>query len=267
MFFNLDIHKVLHPSQTRWLSLAAVVDRILEQWNALRLFFDHEYLNETLMAVEEIHRQLNNPFMKAYYLFLQWALPKFTNLNKYFQSESVIVTSMHSRMIMSYKDLLSSYMKREYVARTPLQDVDPIATEEYVPLENLYLGVGVMKQMQEAEVLRYPELMTDFEKRCRDFLSTGCTQIKKRYDFADTVLSMITVLRPESALSAEDRDVTPSVIPLTVKLPGVSSSDATQLQSLDDEWRQMPFIQFPEEIMKCAEVDVFWAKVSLFGTM
>ncbi|GLV37563.1 hypothetical protein CBL_20375 [Carabus blaptoides fortunei] len=31
MFVEVDIHKMLHPSQTRWLSLAAVVKRILEQ--------------------------------------------------------------------------------------------------------------------------------------------------------------------------------------------------------------------------------------------
>lgn len=30
-FLNIDPHKILHHSQTRWLSLTAVVDRILEQ--------------------------------------------------------------------------------------------------------------------------------------------------------------------------------------------------------------------------------------------
>lgn len=38
-FLDLDVHKMLHPSQTRWLSLHPVVARILEQWDALRLFF------------------------------------------------------------------------------------------------------------------------------------------------------------------------------------------------------------------------------------
>lgn len=262
MFANLEVHKILHPSQTRWLSLAAVVDRILEQWNALRLFFDHEWLNERLMAVEEIHRQLNNPFMKGFYLFLQWALPKFTNLNKYFQSENVIVTSMHSHMVVAYKDLLNSYMKRAYVAKTPLHEIDPAATEEYEKLENIYLGVGVMKQLQEAEVLRYPELISDLKKRCCDFLSTGCVQIRKRYDFGDNLLAMIAVLNPEKALSVAERDTTPSLLPSTTKLPRVCQNDPSHLQNLDDEWRQIPFITFPEEVTRCTDVDVFWAKLS-----
>lgn len=38
-FANAEPHKLLKPSQTRWLSLNAVVNRIIEQWNSLILFF------------------------------------------------------------------------------------------------------------------------------------------------------------------------------------------------------------------------------------
>lgn len=31
-FLSLNPHRILHPSQTRWLSLSAVIERILEQW-------------------------------------------------------------------------------------------------------------------------------------------------------------------------------------------------------------------------------------------
>ncbi|XP_076049748.1 uncharacterized protein LOC143030484 [Oratosquilla oratoria] len=53
-FFHLKPHKMLHPSQTRWLSLVAVVQRILEQWEALRLFFSDMWLSEKLVAAELI---------------------------------------------------------------------------------------------------------------------------------------------------------------------------------------------------------------------
>jgi hypothetical protein len=32
-------HRMLHPSQTRWLSMEAVVKRILEQYEALKFYF------------------------------------------------------------------------------------------------------------------------------------------------------------------------------------------------------------------------------------
>lgn len=38
-FADVKPHKILHPSQTRWLSLHSVVKRLLEQLPALKLFF------------------------------------------------------------------------------------------------------------------------------------------------------------------------------------------------------------------------------------
>uniref|UniRef100_A0A6P7FRN4 E3 SUMO-protein ligase KIAA1586-like n=1 Tax=Diabrotica virgifera virgifera TaxID=50390 RepID=A0A6P7FRN4_DIAVI len=56
MFTNVDIHKILHPSQTRWLSLNEVVNRIIEQWEALRLYFTSTYLTDRLVATEIIYQ-------------------------------------------------------------------------------------------------------------------------------------------------------------------------------------------------------------------
>lgn len=84
---------MLHPSQTRWLSLATVVSRMLEQWEALTLYFTDMALLEKLVAAQQILECLTDPVVKLFYLFLQWVLPRFTSLNKYFQSEKVVVTA------------------------------------------------------------------------------------------------------------------------------------------------------------------------------
>ncbi|KAE8739576.1 hypothetical protein FOCC_FOCC014919 [Frankliniella occidentalis] len=65
-FLHLDVLRMLHPSQTRWLSLTAVVDRILKQWDALRLYFDTKWLEERLETAERIHTMLNDKFTKIY---------------------------------------------------------------------------------------------------------------------------------------------------------------------------------------------------------
>lgn len=39
---------MLHPSQTRWLSLGIVVKRILEQYQALLLYFTGTFLEENV---------------------------------------------------------------------------------------------------------------------------------------------------------------------------------------------------------------------------
>jgi hypothetical protein len=38
-FFQTDIHKILNPAITRWLSLKACVDGILEQFEPLKAYF------------------------------------------------------------------------------------------------------------------------------------------------------------------------------------------------------------------------------------
>jgi hypothetical protein len=70
-FVEVDEHKLLHPSATRWLSLEAVVNRILEQWPALTLYFNEKWLDQKLIATEQIYKCLNDPFMKLYFLFLK----------------------------------------------------------------------------------------------------------------------------------------------------------------------------------------------------
>lgn len=71
-FLNLEPHKILHPS------LSAVVDRILEQWDSLKLYFTDTYRSQRLLVTEQIYNGLNDMFMKLGYYFLSWALPLFT---------------------------------------------------------------------------------------------------------------------------------------------------------------------------------------------
>lgn len=47
-FTQTKIQKILHPAQTRWLSLEDVVCRILEQFNALKLYFLDVVANDRL---------------------------------------------------------------------------------------------------------------------------------------------------------------------------------------------------------------------------
>ncbi|XP_025205739.1 uncharacterized protein LOC112602039 [Melanaphis sacchari] len=101
VFLNLKEHKILHPSATRWLSMSSVVNRIIEQWDALKLYFNDQWLSEKLLSSKTIYDQLNDPFTKAFYLFLEWVLPKFVLLNKYFQSDKIVLDVLHEKMILT----------------------------------------------------------------------------------------------------------------------------------------------------------------------
>lgn len=134
-FLNLDVHKILHPSQTRWLSLFSVVERLLEQWNqwdALRLLFSEKWLSEKFLSAEAIFNQLNDPFSKGYFYFLEWIFPKFTMLYQYFQTDKIVLNTLHEKMEISYKDLLMVYMNRNYVLQTQVSELDPTCKDQFL---------------------------------------------------------------------------------------------------------------------------------------
>lgn len=260
-FFDLNVHKMLHPSQTRWLSLVAVVDRIIEQWEPLKLFFNDQWLAERLHAAENIHQGLNNPFIQTYFYILQWMLPKFCTLNKLFQSEKTMITILHEKMSITYIEILTLYMNRDYVCKTPLQEICPDNADNFLPLQNIYLGVNVMKQLSKPNMLNQTKLIKEFYFNCRQFLIVSCSQIKKRYNFDDKLMPMYQLLSPSKALCHVERNTTPSLLPFCVMIPRCASE--CDYQNIDDEWRILPTIanKFTGDIIKTIEPDIFWNKV------
>lgn len=81
-FVRVKPHKMLHPSQTRWLSLHMVVARLLEQYEALKLYFTDAVLSERIIACETILQRLKDPTTKLYLQFLDFILPMFNTINK-----------------------------------------------------------------------------------------------------------------------------------------------------------------------------------------
>nr|CAI5854138.1 unnamed protein product [Callosobruchus analis] len=68
-YVNVSPLKMLHPAATRWLSLEAVVKRLLSQLNALRLYFIYQSSQNINQATSILHF-LQAPETKLYLEFL-----------------------------------------------------------------------------------------------------------------------------------------------------------------------------------------------------
>jgi hypothetical protein len=88
-FLETKPHRMLHPSQTRWLSMEAVVKQLLEQYEALKLYFIDAVTNDQLDSSSNILEKLTDLSYKAFLQFLEFILPVFNNLNRQMQSEKV----------------------------------------------------------------------------------------------------------------------------------------------------------------------------------
>ncbi|XP_038221451.1 uncharacterized protein LOC119839286 [Zerene cesonia] len=201
-FTNTLVHKILHPSQTRWLSLLSVVIRMLEQWEALKLFFTKKWLDERVMATELIFKDLNDPFTKLYFLFLRWVLPKFVYLNEYFQKSGIVITELDKKMRETYQKLLFCYMKRDYITQNDLSTVDPTKQEYFINVNQVYLGVHVMTEMANPNIQTRPDLVAEFQNRPRDFIKTAMLIQKKWKTLRDGYTRYAKKIKPKSGSAA-----------------------------------------------------------------
>lgn len=259
-FAQVDVHKLLHPSQTRWLSLGQVVSRLLEQWSALQLFFNEKYLDQRLLATEQIHRSLNDPFIKLYFIFLNYFLPKINGLNQLFQSEKVLIINLHSVIVEKYTELLLCFLENNYVRSTPLSDINPENNSYLLPNCNLYFGVDVMNEIKKPEIQNNQDSLNYFYERCKDFLKVLCKEIKNRFNFNDNILSQLNIFAPKNSISHQIRRNYPSLFPLFENLNRFHEPEARQ--AIDDQWRMLPNYSFPTDTFDINdEVDIFWGKL------
>lgn len=179
-FVNVKPHKLLHPSQTRWLSLHMVVSRLLEQWDALNLYFTGAVLNDRIIASDTILQRLNNPFIKMYLEFLDFALPIFNTLNLQMQSQSPQIHRLHRSVSQSFRSLLDCYLKNDYLRKIPLSSVEYKDPRNFKDLSLIYLGAKVAISLHQGHNLP-PQDVQIFRQRCQIFLIEAATQICKSF--------------------------------------------------------------------------------------
>nr|XP_037290874.1 uncharacterized protein LOC119186301 [Rhipicephalus microplus] len=164
-------HKLLHPSQTRWLSLQVVITRLLEQMPALISFFKKAATEDHVLAAEAILEKLSNPSTKLYLEFLEYVLPFFTNLNKEMQSEETRIHLLHEKVSGTLNCILECYIKRDYLEATPLSDVQYKDPAKFLLLEEIYLGAKPTAALSGGTHGLNEDQIHNFRLQCLEFSS------------------------------------------------------------------------------------------------
>nr|CAI5869733.1 unnamed protein product [Callosobruchus analis] len=164
-FIDLKPHKLLRLSQTRWLSLEAVVKRILEKWQALKLYFTSEVIEEKdFMRPRQILDKFERPETEIYLSFLCYILPLINKLNLEFQSEKPKIHILFERIMTLYKTILKCFLKNNYVDRAKsINDINPLNVYEYLKNEEIYLG-----QQAESVLTKYNLRKDDIRNRFKN---------------------------------------------------------------------------------------------------
>ncbi|XP_061389174.1 uncharacterized protein LOC133324344, partial [Musca vetustissima] len=99
----LDIRpkKMLHPGQTRWLSLESVVVRILELYEPLKIYFSFAANVDKIDTANIIFENLNDT-NEIYVSFLKYILAIINNINKMFQFFPIITKFVRKIMVLPH---------------------------------------------------------------------------------------------------------------------------------------------------------------------
>lgn len=258
VFCQLKPTKLLHPAQTRWLSLQAAVDRVIQNWDALILFFTNECFNQNLHACDNILSSLKNPLYKLYFYFLSYILDIVNSLNLEFQSTKIKIHLLLNRTSDLYKTILKTYIRPEYIIKNKsnLKNIDPQNPQNFLPMDTIYFGAKVETYLSENANVLNPDAIKNFKIKCLDFYIELAKQIKDRFDFGNPVLSFITCFDPKSAISGE---VSSIIVNCKKFFPNLVLDD----EQLNSEWRMLPDITELVDLAKSNSYDmeIFWIKV------
>ena len=118
-FFEVEPHKLLSPGQTRWLSLGLCVNRILEQYDALKQYFVLVSAEDPSHTNDRIKASLFNDFTRAYLEFLAYQLERFNDFNKLFQCEQPLLQSLRGQVETLIKGMARDFMDVKYIRSVP----------------------------------------------------------------------------------------------------------------------------------------------------
>lgn len=252
-FFDVHKHKILKAGNTRWLSMKMCVDRVLEQYEPLKLYFTEAGLQDPTNVHDSVMRSLNNHFTRAYLEFLAFNLGRLTAFNTLFQSSVPLLHLLRREITNLVGGMCSDFMKAEYIRGRAVENIDVGNEEHYVPLDKVYIGLAATSTIQ--SIARdighdYPDIMT-FYAHCRDFLRECVRQILSRFDSIGQ-FDFLSCLSPEVVQNL----TLPSLFPLFERLPYLK--DEVDVQQADLEWRQL---SLNSSISGNVNPNVFWQSV------
>lgn len=231
-FCEIKPHKMLQPSNTRWLSLIAVVKRVLEQWNALKLFFHGEIVEEPRNELANlIHEKLQNVFCKMYLYFLDFILPFIVDLNKEMQSEKPKIYKLYATIERTYKLILELFIKRHVLDSREFYKIDVYDPHNLKDIEELDLGGNVTVYISQHNDIPISELKK-FRLTCLAFYQELCIQISNRFRFENNPLKYLNYLVPANIKEKKN----PSLALLVSHFCAIAENE---FNDLDREWKKL----------------------------
>nr|XP_017009975.2 uncharacterized protein LOC108066104 [Drosophila takahashii] len=252
-YCSIKPHKILGIAMTRWLSLEKVISRILEQWDALELFFSSQALEVNNIKPKEIANSMAKPELKIYLLFLSFILKIINDLNVEFQSESARLPYLYARLQSSIKLILSNIVTQDYVKNMNLEELNICDLEIYfLPVEEIFIGFSAQQCISDSGLLE--EQSNSIKVTIRQFYLELVDQITRRFDFSRKDIQNLVLITPAKVLSAEEWNI----VPLLKNFEYLCESE---FDKIINQWKMLKLSN--DTLKKETDIILFWDNISM----
>lgn len=188
--------KIDKLSGTRWLARYNAIEKILDQWDVLKLHFELAKENERCYVAQQLFEMLADRKNFLYLVFLKTTLKEVITVNTAFQSEKANSLKLMEDLVHLLRNCLSIIIPPMRLGKIPDRELISFDFEDYVMSEQ-FINFGYT--FNEVSVGLGKTDVTHVRERCKDFIRELCKQIRYRLPSNIDILQKISFFTPENA--------------------------------------------------------------------
>ncbi|XP_064612974.1 uncharacterized protein LOC135476774 [Liolophura sinensis] len=199
--YEVNHREIIKHVPTRWLSIAGCLDRILENWDALKVYFVTEKTNLAGQSTTYKQAKVNNletfyrsPTNRLYCIFLKFALLAFDKLNTTLQTEKPLIHKLRRLLNKLMRDLLVRFVVPKALHGKPMTKVQFNDIANHKKNDDIIIGEEARNFLANAETNRLRgSRVEEFFENAKQFYIKACDYICKKLPLNDELLKKAEV--------------------------------------------------------------------------
>lgn len=241
--------KILKLSDTRWLSIAACVERILQQYDSLKLHFQKAKDDERCYKAELLYQMYSDIENKLYLVFLKPILSELNRVNKLFQLDRASPVRLLDELMTLYVNLLQRVMRpKSLVNWSTIHDYDIQNRIYHLPLNAVFYGIEFQLLAHDSNLEE--TIIERIKERCRNFVFELLNEMRTRLPSNVNQLESLSSLSPTVVLGESK--------PKFSELSFLSLRE-TDISVLEEQWNRIGLYSWPSTVD--THVEQFWTDV------
>ena len=221
---------------------------------------------ENSQTAARILELMEMPEVKAYLLFLNYALAEFDHFNLTFQAEETRVHALHKESVEFLKRILRHFLRPDRLRnQSALQKVFFLKEENHLPIQFIDLGPECNSELQKLHCERKMTLakVEEIRTNCKSFFTKAAESIFNRLPVHDQFFEALWVLHPQLVLSNSERFQSARIIEFIAEKVG-----RFDVSALKAEWIVLPSLFSENEAKELFKLnfDEFWINLSLINS-